>query len=58
MSELPMLLQLEAQLVELLRDQESLQPLSEEMVLAALPALAALEEDTLHALLAQYDRHL
>jgi len=53
-----MLLQLEAQLVELLRDQESLQPLSEEMVLAALPALAALEEDTLHALLAQYDRHL
>lgn len=49
---------MEAQLVELVRDQEDLQELSEEMIVAALPALATLEAETLQVLLSQYKRHM
>jgi hypothetical protein len=49
---------MEVQLIELIRDQEDLQELSPEMIVATLPVLATLEDETLQVLLAQYNRHM
>ncbi len=51
-------MQLEARLVELIRDQEGLDPLAIEMLVANIPAIRDLEEETKQAVIAQYDRHM